>query len=359
MERSEQSDIGAAVQSARALVALPAFGFGGASIGNLFEKCADADADAALSSAVEQGLNYIDTAPFYGHGLSERRIGSWLGTRSVRPVLSTKIGRVLRPIKTQSPNAERQGFVGSDPNEAYFDYSYDGVMRSFEGSLDRLGCEKVDILLAHDLGEMTHGAQHLGHYRTFLDSGYKAMRGLQDAGLVGNIGVGVNEIEVAVALLEHCDLDVILLAGRYTLLEQRALEVLFPLCLERHVSVIIGGAYNSGILFCGVEGSAIVRHNYTTPSPEIIARVQVLQKVCARHGVPLAAAAIQFPLGHSAVTSVISGLSSADQVRHAVQLQQTAIPSDFWSELKDRKLIDAAAPTPSQASDRLEQSLCA
>lgn len=222
---------------------LPPLGFGAAAIGNLYAAVSDAGARETIDAALAAGLAYFDTAPHYGFGLSETRLGEALPASAK---VSTKVGRLLRPAPEADPRAERHGFVGAAPFEPVFDYSYDGVMRSFEASLKRLKRDHVDVLLAHDLGAVTHGEDDAARRRQFFDGGYKAMCALRDSGAVGVIGLGVNEWEICDAALDEGDFDVFLLAGRYTLLEQTALDRFLPRCAARDVSIIVGGPFNSG-----------------------------------------------------------------------------------------------------------------
>ncbi|MGR4863462.1 aldo/keto reductase [Caulobacter sp. LARHSG274] len=323
---------------------LPTLGFGAAAIGNLYAAVSDAEAEATVQAALDAGLSYFDTAPHYGFGLSETRLGRALPAE-VR--ISTKVGRVLKPAPDADPAAERHGFVGAAPFEPVFDYSHDGVMRSFEASLKRLGRDRVDVLLAHDLGRLTHGDDHPRLFRQFLDGGYRAMRDLRDSGAAGAIGLGVNETAICEEALGHADFDVILLAGRYTLLEQDALDRFLPLCVARAVSVIIGGPFNSGILVEGVRPGRTAHYDYAPAPPEILDRVGRLAAVCAAHAVPLPAAALQFPLAHPAVASVIPGMASPAQVAQAQAWLATPVPDALWDDLRTQGLLRTDAPAPS------------
>lgn len=328
-------------ERSQTLARLPRLGFGGAAVGNLYAAVSDTKARTVIDAALAAGVRYFDTAPHYGFGLSEIRHGEALAGRDV--IISTKVGRVLEPVA--SPARERHGFVDAAPFEPVFDYSYDGVMRSFEASLRRLGRDRVDILLAHDLGRDTHGGDHPAHMRAFLDGGYKAMRELKDAGAVEAIGLGVNEQAVCDEALDHADLDVFLLAGRYTLLEQTALDGLLPRCEQRGVKIIVGGPFNSGALV-EASGGGPIHYNYAPAGAAIVARVESLRRVCAVHGVPLAAAALQFPLAHPAVASVIPGMASTAQVADAVAWMETPLPAALWSDLRAGGLLHPDAPTP-------------
>lgn len=305
-----------------------ALGFGAASLGNLYRVIDDGIAEAAVVAALDAGIQIFDTAPHYGQGLSERRIGRVLAASNRPYSLSTKVGRVLTPIPVPPPGTERHGFVDGDPFEPQFDYSYDGIMRSFDDSVRRLAGARITTLLAHDLGQVTHGDDHPRHLRDFLTGGYRAMQALKDQGVIESIGLGVNEWQICEEVLAEVDLDVVLLAGRYTLLEQTALDSFLPLCEARGVSVLAGGPFNSGILSGGDT------YNYA-PAPQAVRdRVTILKAVCARHGVPLRAAALQFPLDQSAIACVVAGMASAAEVIENVKLMSTLIPASLWDELE-------------------------
>lgn len=321
-------------------------GFGGVPLGNLYRPCSDAEAGATVRAAYDAGIRLVDTAPLYGFGMSEHRIGAAL--REVPRdswVLSTKIGRVLSaaqdPAKLDGGN-----FVKVAPFEPRFDYSYDGVMRSFEDSLQRLATHRVDILLIHDCDVWTHGSQeaYRARFKEVMDSGYKALAELRAAGVVKAIGVGVNEVEVCLDFSRAGDFDCFLLAGRYTLLEQGALDELLPWCTQSNVSLIIGGPYNSGILATGATPGAT--YNYQPAPPEVMDKVRRIEAVCARHGVALASAALQFPLGHKQVATMIPGARNPTEVAQNVATFATPIPADLWAELKHEGLVRADAPTP-------------
>ncbi len=323
-------------------------GFGGAAIGNLYRPIGDDAAHAAIAAAWNAGLRRFDTAPHYGFGLSERRLGAALADLDPagEAVLSTKVGRVLRPVPADRLSDERQGFVSPEPVESVFDYSHDGVLASFEGSLARLRRDRIDLLLAHDLGRMTHGDDHPARLATFLDGGYRAMRDLRDAGSIGSIGIGVNEIAVCEELLDRIELDAILLAGRYTLLEQAALDSLLPRCQSLGVTVIIGGPYNSGILATGNAPDA--RYNYGAAPPDVLDRVARIAALCDAHAVPMAAAALQFVQAHPAVAAVIPGMATPAEVADAVRLARLPLPPTLWRDLIDAGLVRADAPLPTE-----------
>ena len=308
---------------------LPPLGIGTAAIGNLYARVSDADAEGVIRAALDAGITYFDTAPHYGFGLAERRLGEALADASV--LISTKVGRVLEPT---TERGERHAFVDADPYEPRFDYSADGIRRSYESSLDRLKRDRVDILLAHDLGRLTHGVAHDHHLSTFLDGGYRAMRDLKDAGAIDAIGIGVNEIAICLELIERVELDVILLAGRYTLLDRCAADVLIPLCNRRRIRLIIGGPYNSGILAReDLSDIARLHYDYAQAPAEMIARAQRLAALCARFGVSLPAAALQFPLRDPRIATVIAGVANPTEVRDLVSRAAAEIPEIVWASL--------------------------
>ncbi|MDB5687333.1 MAG: pyridoxal 4-dehydrogenase [Rhizorhabdus sp.] len=312
-------------------VALPPLGVGTAAIGNLYAPISDDNAHATIRAALDAGIGYFDTAPHYGFGLAERRLGAVLGDAPI--LLSTKVGRLLEPTNA---GGVRHGFVDADPYEPRFDYSADGIRRSYESSLVRLRRDRVDILLAHDLGRLTHGEDHPHHLRAFLDGGYRAMRELKQAGAIDAIGVGVNEIAICLELMAEVELDVILLAGRYTLLDRSAAEILMPECARRGVQLIVGGPYNSGILAQDdLSGASPLHYDYASAPGRLVERARELAVLCARFGVALPAAALQFPSHDPAVTTVIAGVAGADQVRDLIARVQTPVPAGLWRALAE------------------------
>ncbi|WP_121118286.1 aldo/keto reductase [Croceibacterium ferulae] len=336
------------------LTALGRLGFGAGSIGNLYRALSDAEAHATVLAAWEAGLRYFDTAPHYGFGLSEKRLGAALAEADPHEsaIISTKVGRRLDPVPAGTDlSALRQAFVTPEPYESVFDYSYDAVMRSFEASRHRLRRERIDILYVHDLGRMAHGEDHPRRFAEFMEGGYRALRELRAAGVVRAVGLGVNETEVCEEVMAVGEIDVVLLAGRYTLLEQDALATFLPLCQQRDVKIVLGGPYNSGILAKGVRGGGEVHYDYQPAPAHIVERVGAIEDICAAHGVPLAAAALQFPLAHPQVVSVIPGMNSPRQVAQAVALMDTIIPPALWRDLQDRQLIRADAPVPDHSQE--------
>jgi D-threo-aldose 1-dehydrogenase len=323
-------------------------GFGGGAIGNLFHRVDDATARATVDAALDLGVRYFDTAPHYGRGLSERRIGEALrGHANV--VVSTKIGRLLTPDPTITDDSERDGFLSPMPFRASYDYSHDGVLRSFEASLQRLGLGRVDILLVHDIGQMVHGAADEIYWQQLTQGGgFDALIRLRDEGAIAAFGLGVNEIPASLKAIEIAPIDLLLLAGRYTLLEQEPLDALFPACAKAGVEVVVGGPYNSGILVTGTRSGDAIRYNYDAASNALIERVARMETIAAAHDVPLPAAALAFVLAHPVVASVIPGLGHPDHVRQTMAWHSTVIPDDFWAELRHEGLIRPDAPVPDQ-----------
>jgi D-threo-aldose 1-dehydrogenase len=329
----------------RSGLSVTAMGFGTAPIGNQFRYVPEQDVRGVIRGAWDAGLRYFDTAPMYGHGLSEHRLGESLrDLPRDEYVLSTKVGRLLKPV----PAGGLTSFFWTNmpPFEVVHDYSYDGVMRSFEDSLQRLGQARVDILFIHDIDVFSHGEeQQKVHFRTAMDSGYKALEKLRSEKLVGAIGVGCNEWQVCEAALRERDFDCFLLAGRYTLLEQDALDTFLPLCEERDVAVVLGGGFNSGILATGAVKGA--HYNYSEAPEPILERVRQIEAVCKEHDVPLKGAALQFVLAHPAIPTNIPGTRTKTHLDENIALINHAIPADFWAALKKKHLIRENAPTPS------------
>ncbi|MCK7611747.1 aldo/keto reductase [Roseibium sp. CAU 1639] len=329
---------------------LTEMGFGGAPLGNLYRKVSEEDAQAALQTAFDNGIRYFDTAPQYGLGRSELRFAEAIrrfGRDNI--CLSTKIGRLL--IDCTPEEVTPEAFVDVPQKKIVFDYSYDGVMRSYEASRERLGVANADILFVHDVCAFSQGSQEASDARVrelFDDGGYRALTELKDAGEIAAIGAGVNEWQVCQKLLGLADFDGFLLAGRYTLLEQDALESFLPLCEKRDVGIILGGPYNSGILATGAVPGA--KYNYTEAPPDILERVRRIEAVCNSHSVPLIAAALQFVLGHPAVKTVIPGAVNATEVEANIALLKTNIPAGLWSDLRTENLIRPDAPLPSETS---------
>jgi D-threo-aldose 1-dehydrogenase len=318
-------------------------GFGGAPLGNLFAALSEADAAGAVGSAFAAGIRLFDTAPLYGHGLSEHRIGAALRhCRRDDFVLATKVGRLLRPDASAAGGHYRDIL----PFAVRFDYSYDGVLRSVEDSLQRLGLARIDIVHIHDVDVWTHKSQAAmdARFAEVMGGGYRALVRLREEKAIGAIGVGVNEWQACQRFAEAGDFDCFLLAGRYTLLEQAALDSFLPLCVARDIAVIIGGPFNTGILATGAVPGAT--YNYQPATPEVIERVDRIAAVCGRHGVALASAALQFPLHHPAVASVIPGARSPAEIAANLATFEAKVPQALWAELKAEGLLRADAPTP-------------
>jgi D-threo-aldose 1-dehydrogenase len=322
-------------------------GLGGAPMGGFRAAISDAEAVALTDTAYELGVRYFDTSPFYGYGRSELRMGAALREKPREDyVLSTKVGRILHPMKPGEPKPadfRENGLPGFAP---VFDYSYDGIMRSLEHSHHRLGLARIDIALVHDVDFWTIKDRAIldQRFRTVMDGGFRALDELRKAGVIGAIGVGINESDTSLRFIQAGDFDCMLLAGRYTLLEQGALEAFLPECTRRGVSVILGGPYNSGILTGGVTDKAT--HDYVQAPAALIEKARKIEAVCKRHGVELGAAAMQFPLFHPAFCAVIPGALSAAEVKQNVGRLSARIPTELWSELKREKLIDPGSPTP-------------
>lgn len=327
----------------RAGFEVTAFGFGTAPIGNIFRPVEDATADAMIQSAWDAGVRYYDTAPMYGHGLAELRTGHSLRWKERDDyILSSKVGRRLTPKKRAE--IDFAPWADAAANAMHFDYTYDGTMRAFEDSLQRMALERMDICFIHDIDVFTRGAEQPDVFRAAMDGCYKALDALRSQGVVRAIGVGVNEWEVCQAALEQRDFDCFLLAGRYTLLEQDSLDSFLPLCEKRDAAVVVGGGFNSGILATGsVEGA---KYNYAPAPAAIMDRVRSIEAVCRDYEVPLPAAALQFVVAHPAIASFIAGTRTKQQLDTNLAWFSHPTPQAFWDELKRKRLIRQDAPTP-------------
>jgi D-threo-aldose 1-dehydrogenase len=311
-----------------------ALALGTAPLGNLFTPVASDDADATVRSALEAGLTYVDTAPHYGLGLAERRLGRVLaGLPRDRFVVSTKVGRLVRPL-APGETADPEGFADTPPAKRVWDFSGDGVRRSLEESLERLGLDRVDIVLVHDPDD---------HEREAYEQAFPALIKLRDQGVVTAVGAGMNQAEMLTRFVRDLDLDVVLVAGRYSLLDQRALAELLPTCAARGTAVVVGGVFNSGLLADPRPGATF---DYAPAPPELVERAARLAEVCARHGTPLRAAALAFPFGHPAVTSVLVGARSAAEVADAVAWFERPVPGELWAELVATGLLPTGVPIP-------------
>ena len=315
------------------------FGLGCATLGGSRIDVARQAAEEIVAVAWAAGVRYVDTAPFYGVGQAERAVGDAMRDHPRDEwVLSTKVGRLLRPNATGVHADGRHHPLPFDP---VYDYSYDGIMRSFEDSFQRLGLARIDILYVHDIGAYQHGPEaHPAHMKTLRDSGYRALEMLRGSGAVSAIGIGVNEREVLREAMEWGQWDAFLLAGRYTLLEQAPLDDLLPKCVAAGTSIVVGGPLNSGIL-AGRD-----TWNYAPAPPEVIARVKAIAEICDSHQVPLPAAALQFPLAHPAVAAIIPGPRNAVEFTQNLALLRHKIPASLWSDLREAKLLHPGAPVP-------------
>src|SRR5580700_9332603 len=321
-------------------------GFGGAGLGDLFDVVEDADASATLRAAWDAGIRYYDTSPWYGRGQSEHRFGRALYRRPRADyVLSTKVGRLFRAVH-DAEHFEHGFWAGGLPFRPHFDYSYDGVMRSFEDSLQRLGLPRIDLLLIHDLDIQHH--QTCKRVQALLtelhNGGARALAELKAAGRIGGFGAGINELGMIPRFLDLIDVDFFLVALPYTYLDQQVLDSEFPRCAEKGIGFVVGAVFASGILATGAMQGA--RYAYSPATPEMLTKVARIEAVCASHRVPIAAAALQFPLGHPSVASVIPGGLSPEHVRQNVDAFRHTIPPALWAELKHEGLLRADAPTP-------------
>jgi D-threo-aldose 1-dehydrogenase len=321
-------------------------GFGTAPLGDLYSQLDDETAIGAADRAFALGINLMDTSPLYGHGLSEHRCGTAL-RRVPREsvVLCTKVGRWMDPFHGRGSGS---GFVGGQPHRAVIDYSYDGAMRSVEQSLLRLGTDRIDLLLIHDVDVWTHGADAIeDRFREAMAGAYPALDRLRSEKVVAGIGIGVNEADMCVRFAEAGSFDVMLLAGRYSLLEQPALEHFLPLAQRQGMGVMLGGVFNSGILATGAVPGA--KYNYQDAPSEIMAKVARIESVCAAHNVALPTAALHFALGHPSVASVVLGAQSAQEVERNAASLASAVPSALWADLKAERLLQPEAPVPGPA----------
>lgn len=302
-------------------------GLGTAPIGGLFSSVGDREARHVVRRVLDEGVGYVDTAPFYGHGVSERRISEVL--RSVDRdsfTLSTKVGRLIVPVE-EGQRYQDDLYVDAPPSEAVFDYSKDGILRSLDESLARLGLDRVDIAYIHDPDD---------HEQVALQSAYPVLHELRDQGVLGAIGVGMNQSRIPTRFVRETDVDAVLLAGRYTLLDQSGAQDLLPACVERGASVVIGGVYNSGLLANPEPGAT---YNYSTAPDHLVARARRLGEVCAAHQVPLQAAAIQFPLAHPAVACVLTGVRAVEEFEQNLAMLQWDIPAALWSDLEEEGVV--------------------
>ncbi len=311
-------------------------GLGSAPLGGLFTPVSDADAEATIERAWSLGVRFFDTAPLYGFGLAERRLGGFLRQQPRESyVISTKVGRLLRV--PDGAAAEDDHYKSGRRERPVFDFSYDGVMRSVEESLTRLGLDRVDVLLVHDPDD---------HYDDAVAGAFRALARLRAEGTVKAIGAGMNQSEMLLRFAQVVPVDCFLLAGRYTLLDQGALDALFPACQARNIGILLGGIYNSGILANPHTGA---KFNYQDADAALVARALELDGLCRKHGTELKAAAFQFCMAHPVVTVAVMGARTAGEVADNFAMSEMAVPQAFWQELRARKLVDARAPLPGGA----------
>jgi D-threo-aldose 1-dehydrogenase len=317
---------------------LPRIGLGTAALGNFLQAMSDEDAIGVIRHALEAGVKYIDTAPLYGHGLAERRIAAAIaGVPRDQLILSTKVGRLLREGAPRDESQYHDGrpFYQDVPSAGpIWDFSVEGIRASVAESTDRVGVERFDILHLHDPDD---------HFPAASTTGYQGVAALRSRGEVTAIGAGMNRTEVQTQLVRACALDIVLCAGRYTLLDQSALDELLPACEVRGVSVVVGGVFNSGVL---VDPSPGALYDYVPADREVIERARAIQRVCERHGVPLPAAALQFPLSHPRVASVLLGPRTVAELDGNLKLLAIDIPDALWGDLAGEGLIRGDAPLP-------------
>ncbi|WP_137131343.1 aldo/keto reductase [Rhizobium sp. FY34] len=328
---------------ARTGVALTSMGLGTAQMGNLYRVTPYAESETAFKTALDCGIRYFDSAPFYGYTRAERRMGTMLTDLPRNDyTISTKVGRVMTP--DASVGMEADGFMAPLPFRPVYDYTYDGVMRSFEASQQRLGLLAPDILFVHDIGAMTHGEKHAHYWSQLTEGGgFRALVKLREEGSTKAIGLGVNEWEIIADAMRVAEIDICMLAGRYTLLEQQSLAFMND-CARQGVGIVIAGPFNSGIL----AGNR--KFNYADAPADILAKVAALQEACDAEGVSLQAAALQFPLAHPAVLTIVSGARNAEQLTANVSWFEEEIPASFWARLKDKGLIAEGAPLPGKGA---------
>ncbi|MGK5555584.1 aldo/keto reductase [Actinomadura kijaniata] len=308
-----------------------ALSFGGAAIGGLYAPVAAGQGERAVRRALDLGMRYLDTAPHYGAGTSERVLGAALaGVPRDSFTISTKVGRLLRP-RRPGEEPDDAGFAAEPPLKRVWDFSADGVRRSLAGSLERLGLDRVDIVYLHDPDD---------HEDEVYAGAYPALAELRDQGVVGAIGAGMNRTAMLTRFVRRLDLDVVLCAGRYTLLDQSALADLLPACAERGTAVVVGGVYNSGLLAGGTT------YDYAPAPPALRDRAARLAEVCAAHGVPLRAAALRFPFGHRAVASVLTGCRTVAEAEDNAALFARDLPAGLWTDLRDAGLLAPSTPLP-------------
>ena len=318
--------------------------FGGAPLGELFENLTEENCNKTLNKCFELGIKLFDTSPFYGYGLSEKRIGDYLKTKNRNSfIICTKVGRYLVP--EQSENIDRGIFKGGLNFKPVIDYSYDGTMKSFEQSLKRLRLTEIDIALIHDVDFFTHGDLTEVYFKISMEGAYKALHKLKEQNLIKAIGVGLNDATMCTRFAHAGNFDCMMLANRYTLLEQKALNNFFPIAKDKNISVLLAGVYNSGILIKGLKKD--VTYEYAPLTAEIKSKYLEIQKICNEFKIPIAAAALQFANAPEVVSTLVLGMDKPFQVKKNNDLLKVSIDKDFWNMLKRKKLINENSPTPS------------
>jgi D-threo-aldose 1-dehydrogenase len=326
-------------------LSVTSLGFGSAPLGNRFRRLEEPHCQSLVDDAWERGIRLFDTAPMYGLGLAENRLGTALRRRPrAEYLVSSKVGRMLVP--TSRGSLDDPMWADAPPMRIVYDYSYSGTLRSIEDSLQRMLTDRLDIVLIHDCDRYGHGENQPEVFEEAMSEAARALFQLRDEGVIGAVGIGVNEADVCVAAAERADFDVFLLAGRYTLIEQDSLDDLMPLCAKRGISLLLGGIFNSGILATGAVAGA--RHNYEAAGEEVTARIAAIETICSDYDVPIAAVAIQFVLAHPAVASVLLGASTIAQQAANVAAANTVVPEELWDSLRDNGYLRSDAPTPSQ-----------
>ena len=324
----------AKVQLGNTKLRVTRMGLGGAPLGGLFQDVAQETAVSTIRRALELGINFVDTAPLYGHGKSEEFFGRALaGANKAGIVIATKVGRLLVP--TERDRLKPDEFDNPAPFTPVFDFSYDGVMRSFEASLKRLNADRIDILHIHDPDD---------HFEDAIRGAYPALDKLRSQGLISAVGAGMNQAEMPARFAREGNFDCFLLAGRYTLIDHTGLRELLPLCVEKKIGIIIGGPYNSGVLASGARPGA--KFNYADAPSAVLEKVRKVESVCARHAVSMKAAALQFPLAHPAVAAVIPGARSVAELEENFKLIREPIPAEFWADLRQEGIVPEEAPLP-------------
>ena len=326
-------------------IQVSALGFGGAPLGELFENLSEENCYNTLKASYESGINIFDTSPLYGYGLSEHRFGNFLKSINRNDFsICTKVGRYLTPEKKEK--IDRGIFKGGLNFKPTLDYTYDGVMKSFEQSILRLGLSNIDICLIHDVDRFTHGENVNHFFKIAMDGAYKALKELKDQKLIKAIGIGVNEAEMCTKFAEAGDFDCMVMAGRYTLLDHKvSLESFFPIAKKQNIGIILAGVFNSGILVKGVNENST--YDYGKIPDKIQKKYSEIDKICQEFNVPIAAASLQFCYANDLISTMIIGMDKPEQIQQNLNFLDIKIEKEFWQKLKVNNLIDERAPIPS------------